>query len=391
MNKKLHFLWQVFPIMMAFFAMGYIDLVGIATNYVKKDFGLSDSMANLYTSMVFLWFLIFSVPTGMIMNKIGRRKTVMISLAISIVGLTLPLLHYDLPLMLITFCLIGIGNTVMQVSLNPLLSNIVSSNRLSSALTLGQFIKAIAAFSAPIIAGWAALRFGNWRMLFPIFLVEGLITLILLWGDKIKEEEITGHASTFKECFSLLKDSIILICFLGIICHVGIDISVNLSAPRLLIEKLGLPLEDAAFAASMYFLFRTIGSLIGVFALANFATRRFFGFSVLVMFLAMLGLLFAHSETTLYILFALIGFGNANVFPILFSQGILHLPDKKNEISGLMIMGLFGGAIFPPIIGWASDTFASQNGAVLVMAAGVLYLLLITGKIKNTDKKPAKA
>ena len=161
MNNK-NTLTQLISVMLAFFTMGFVDLVGIATNYIKSDFALNDTMANLMPSMVFLWFLIFSVPTGMLMNRIGRRKTVLLSIVVTIMALLVPLLHYSFAMMLIAFSLLGIGNTLMQVSLNPLVSNIVSGDRLASTLTFGQFVKAIASFLAPIIAAWAVIRFGDW-------------------------------------------------------------------------------------------------------------------------------------------------------------------------------------------------------------------------------------
>ena len=170
-TKQKSMIWMLIPVMFSFFTMGFVDLVGIATNYVKADFQLSDTLANLLPSMVFFWFLIFSVPTGMLMNKIGQRKTVILSIVVTVAALLLPLLNYSFASMLISFSLLGIGNTLMQVSLNPLLSNIVSGNRLASTLTLGQFVKAIASFLAPIIAGWAAVSWGNWKLLFLIFLV----------------------------------------------------------------------------------------------------------------------------------------------------------------------------------------------------------------------------
>ena len=99
MDKK--FLMAIVPIMLAFFAMGFVDLVGIATNYVKADFGLSDTMANLFPSMVFFWFLVFSVPTGMLMNRIGQKKTVLLSLVVTALALLLPLLNYSFASMLV--------------------------------------------------------------------------------------------------------------------------------------------------------------------------------------------------------------------------------------------------------------------------------------------------
>ena len=134
------------PVMFCFFAMGFVDLVGIASNYVKEDLGLNDSTANIFPSLVFFWFLIFSVPTGMLMNKIGRKKTVLLSLIVTIVSLFLPLFGETFPIMLCAFSLLGIGNALMQTSLNPLVSTVMGGGNLASTLTFGQFIKAIASF-----------------------------------------------------------------------------------------------------------------------------------------------------------------------------------------------------------------------------------------------------
>ena len=147
-------LFKLLPVMLAFFAMGFVDLVGIATNYVKKDFGLSDTTANLFASMVFFWFLVGSVPTGMVMGKIGRRKTVVAGLAVTLAALALPTVDYGLTVVLASFCLLGIGNTILQVSLNPLIAGLIRPEKLSSALTFGQFVKAIASFIAPVLAAW---------------------------------------------------------------------------------------------------------------------------------------------------------------------------------------------------------------------------------------------
>ena len=165
---------KIVPVMLVFFTMGFIDLVGIATNYVKSDFSLSDTAANAFSVMVYLWFLVFSVPTGMLMNKIGRKKTVLLSLAVTFIGLCIPFIAYTSFSMLLCFSFLGLGNTLMQVSLNPLVTNIVSGDRLASSLTLGQFVKAIASFVAPIIAAQALILYGDWKLLFPLFAVIAL-------------------------------------------------------------------------------------------------------------------------------------------------------------------------------------------------------------------------
>lgn len=374
---------KIIPVILAFFAMGFVDLVGIATNYVKADFDLSDTVANLFPSMVFFWFLIFSVPTGMLMNRIGRRKTVLLSLIITTAALALPYLNYSFASMLVSFSLLGIGNTLMQVSINPLLSNIVRGEKLASSLTLGQFVKAIASFIAPLIAAWAAASFGDWKLLFPIFMVVAVIATIWLGLTQIKEEEIADKTSTIFQCLSLLGDRIILLSFLGIICHVGIDVGVNVTAPKILIERLDMPLTEAGFATSLYFLFRTIGTFTGVIALARTSAKKVFGISVILMLFSMIGLLMFHNLTLIYISIALVGLGNSNIFPILLFKAMSYLPTKKNEVSGLMIMGLFGGTIFPLLMGLLSDTMNSQMGALIVLSVGVAYLIFLSFKLRK--------
>lgn len=383
--KNKHLLIQIIPVMLAFFTMGFVDLVGIATNYIKSDFALNDTMANLMPSMVFLWFLVFSVPTGILMNKIGRRKTVLLSIIITFIALIVPIVIYSFVSMLIAFSLLGIGNTLMQVSLNPLVSNIVTGDKMASTLTFGQFVKAIASLLAPIIAAWALIRFGDWKILYPIFAIIAILAVLALFFTNISEKPVE-HTSSFRESFSLLKDKQILLLFFGIMIHVGIDVGINTTAPKLLIERLGMPLSQAGYATSIYFLFRTLGSFSGAFILAKYSSKKFFNISVIAMVIAIIGLFFVQSVFTIYVCVALIGFGNSNIFSIMFSQALLHLPQRDNEISGLMIMGISGGAIFPLLMGIAADLINSQVGAVIILSLCVIYLIYLSPKIHEQYK-----
>ena len=377
---------KLVPIMLCFFAMGFVDLVGIASNYVKADLNLTDSEANIFPSLVFFWFLIFSVPTGILMNKIGRKKTVMLSLVVTFVSLLIPVFGDNYGVMLCSFSLLGIGNALMQTSLNPLLSNIISGDKLASSLTFGQFVKAIASFLAPYIAMWGATQamptFGlGWRVLFPVYMVIAVIAVLWLGATPIEEEK-PDKASGFVSCLKLLGSPFILLCFLGIMCHVGIDVGTNTTAPKILMERLGMTLDEAGFATSLYFIFRTLGCFSGAIILQKVSARSFFVVSVICMLLAMAGLFVSDAEAVIYTAIALIGFGNSNIFSIIFSQALLAVPEKKNEISGLMIMGVFGGTVFPLFMGFASDAMG-QDGAVAVMTVGVIYLLFYTLKIKK--------
>ncbi len=378
-------IYKLLPIMLAFFVMGFVDLVGIAANYVKVDFNLSDTLANLMPSMVFICFLILAVPTGLLMNKIGRKKTVLLSILVMIPSLLIPLITYSFPSMLLSFVLLGVGNTLLQVSLNPLLAGIVSGKRMSSSLTFGQFVKAIASFLAPIIAAWAVVKFGDWRMiLFPGFAAIAVISLIYLGLTRYEEDNNELKAVSFRDCFSLLKDKYILFFFLGIMAHVGLDVGINTTAPKLLIENLGLSLADAGFATSFYFIFRTAGCLMGTYLLAQFGDKKIFLISTILILLGIL-CLFTSNKTILYLGIAAFGLGNSNIFPVMFSQALVRSRGSQNEVSGLMITGIVGGAIIPLLMGVFSDALGSQVGALIVLLVCIAFLLfLVSPKVTHT-------
>ena len=413
MDYKKTSILALLPVLLSFFVMGFVDLVGTASNYVKDDLQLSDTLANALPSLVFFWFLIFSIPTSLLMNKIGKKNTVLLSLIVTVVSLLIPVLCHgiygidnkdtSIAIMLVSFSLLGIGNTLMQTSLNPLMGLLVAPEKMASNLNLGQFIKAFASLIAPAIMTWGATlvipQFGlNWMILFPVFMVVGIVATLWLYGTEIQETNIVsdkGRISVgqqFVNCFKLLGKPFVLICFLGIVCHVGIDVGTNTVAPKILSQSLNLSIKapEVALAASIYFIGRTVGSFSGAAALQKFSVKMFFLLCVILMFLGMacmiVGLEISMDASTatvvLYAGCALVGFGNANVFPICLSQALISEPKQQNEVSGLMIMGLFGGTLFPLAMGVASDA-VGQVGAVAVMIVGVAYLSIYYFNIKK--------
>ena len=382
MNKKL------FPVMLCFFTMGFVDMLGIAKNHMVDDKLVSNSTAYILASLVFFWFFIFSIPTSLLMNRIGRKRTVLLSLVITLASLVIPIFWVQsLPMMIIFFSLLGIGNTLMQTSLNPLVDLVMKGGASASTLTFGQFIKSIASLMAPLIASWGATHepFGlDWRILFPIYLVIGIFTTLLLFGTRIEEEPQPQAQKSigkqFTDAFAMLVPNTktggatVLLCFLAIVCHVGVDVGTNLTAPEILKERLNFSSERADYAISLYFIFKTIGSFSGSFILSRMKDWTFLLVSVLMMVASAIGLAFGQSQWLLYAAIALMGYGNGNPFSIVFARALQAAPDKKNEVSGLLIMGLIGGMVFPLFMGFASDALG-QVGAVLVMTIGILYLL----------------
>lgn len=371
-NKQL---LKIVPILFGFFVMGFCDVVGIASTNVKADFGLSDTMSNMIPVSLFAMFLFFSIPTGILMNHIGRKKTVLFSNLITILAMFLPLLEYNFTICLIAFALLGIANTMLQVSLNPLLSNVIEGEKLFSGITAGQFIKAISSFCGPFLAAFALEQFGNWQYIFTIY--GGVTLLLTVWLSltPIKSESKLHKANSFQDVFRLLKDKTILLLFLGIVFLVGIDVGINTAGPKILMERCGFDSIKAGFGASVFFAFRTAGAFFGILLLAKFSPKLIFKITAVATILALIGLFFATNKISIYVIYAVIGFSIANTFSILFSMALKSNQEKANEISGLMITGIFGGAVVPFLMGIASDKMGSQVGSILIILACAIYLL----------------
>jgi len=374
----------VLPVLFGFFVMGFCDVVGITSAHVKEDLleayspAFRDTLSNLIAVAMFSMFLIFSIPTGILMNRIGRKNTVILSNVLTIVAMFIPLIGYTFSMSLVAFAMLGIGNTILQVSLNPLLTDVVKGERLTSSLTAGQFIKAISSFSAPFIAAFAAAQFGNWQYIFPVYAVITLLSTIWLMAPPLCEDTAAVSKTTsFAEVTGLLKDKTILLLFLGIVFVVGVDVGLNTAAPKILMERAGLNSIEAGYGPSIYFALRTLGAFMGAFLLTRFSPSGFYKLNVAIAVTALAALLFAGNKLLLFCLFGVIGFTVANVFPIIFGIALRKRPDKANEISGLMITGVFGGAIIPFLMGVMSDTLGSQSGSVMVILASAAYLFYI--------------
>ncbi len=371
------------PVLFGFFIMGFCDVVGIATSYVKADFGLSETVAGFLPSMVFLWFLLLAVPSAILMNRVGRKKTVLSSMLVTIVGMIIPFIHYNLYTCLVAFALLGIGNTVLQVSLNPLLASVVKGNVLASSLTAGQVLKAVSSFCGPFIAAFAATVLGNWQYLFPIFALLTLVSTVWLLLAQVREESPKESTSSWGATFGLLKDRTVLLFFLGIVFVVGVDVGVNTVAPKLLIERCGFDVTAAGVGSSVYFAFRTIGAFVGTFLLARVSGSKYFRVNILVAIAAMLVLFVVSGQYSILVLIALIGLTCSSIFSLIFSMAMQARPEKANEISGLMVTGIFGGAVIPPLMGYCTDLIGTQAGSLIVILGCMCYLLYCSVGVKT--------
>jgi fucose permease len=382
--KKTSLIFSLLPIFFGFFVMGFVDVVGISTNYVKDEFGLSEAMSGFLPSVVFIWFFLLSYPTAVVMNKIGRKNTVLTSMLVTIIGMFLPFIIFDKGTCYLAFAFLGIGNTILQVSLNPLVSNMFNGKALTSALTCGQVVKAGSSFCGPLIAIFSVNILGNWQNLFPIFGAITILSAVWLLATPIPKEE--QAKTTTGNPFKLLSDTKILLFFLGIVAVVGIDVGMNMISKKLLIERLAYNNETANLGASMYFICRTVGAFIGTFLLAIMSTRLYFRTNMLTALGLLLLLAFIPVSSPVFVLgmIGAIGFTCSCIFAVIFSSAIQDKPEKTNEISGLMITGVVGGAIFPPLMTQSTLLFnGAQMGGLLVLSIAAIYLCILTTVVKK--------
>ena len=368
------------PVLFAFFVMGFVDVVGVSTSYVKSDFGLNDTLANLLPMLVFLWFAVCSLPTGLLMKRIGRTNTVLLSSLITIVAMVLPLVYYSFFSVLLACALLGRGNTVLQVSLNPLLMDVVAKEKVTSLLTFGYFIKAISSTLGPVILSVAMGVWGDWHLVFWVYAVCTSLSWIWLVCTPIQEkrEEVAYVGGSI---WKLFKNRKLMVAFSVILLIVGFEIGLMTAVPKYLLERCQIPIEQGGLGCSLYFAARTLGTFIGSIILSRYSSSRFLIINVVLALLAF-GLFMVSSNSTIVLagLF-LVGLFCANVFPIIFSSAIQSEPSKADEISALMIMGVAGGAILPVFMGGIADV-SNQFVSLFVPLLALVYILGVSVKMR---------
>ncbi|MEN9907246.1 MAG: hypothetical protein RLZZ540_387 [Bacteroidota bacterium] len=367
---------KTLPVFLSFIVMGFVDIVGVSTGYVQKDFQLTDTIAQLIPSMVFIWFFVFSLPVGILQDKIGKKKMMIIGTIITLIGLVLPFLSYSFTMILIAFVFIGIGNTIIQVSANPLLQEVINKDKLPSFLSLSQFVKAITSLLGPIIATYMALSYNDWRLVFAVYGIVSILSILWLSATPIDELIKADVPATFKSCLSLLNDKFILVIVIGIFLIVGADVGMNSNIQGFLMNLHGITLENASYGITIYFTALMISRFAGAILL-QFVKPQFFLISTT--FLAILGTLlffFSPSSSVAFIAIFIVGLGAGNLFPLVFSIAISNMPTRANEISGLLIMAIVGGAIIPPLMGYVRTNMGDGSGIIILLAC-FLYVFII--------------
>jgi MFS transporter, FHS family, L-fucose permease len=368
---------KILPVLMAFFVMSFVDLVGIGVDRVSKDMNLSATLAQLIPSAAFLWFLLLSVPVGVMQSRLGKRFMLNIGMVVTALGLLVPYFFYTFEMVLVGFALLGIGNTIVQVSANPLLVFVVPGNRASSFLSFSQFVKAIGSMIGAPLAGILAAQFGDWKLLFLVFGIVSLLTVVWLGAVKIDEVKQAEVKATFGSAFKLLGTGFVFLMVMSIFLVVGIDVGFNSNSGQFLIKQFGMDPVAAESGRSVYFFGRMLGTFAGAIMLTRISSRKFFMWTSLLGILSLVAILVIPSPIIAWGLVFMIGLSVANIFPLVFSITVERYPERSNEISGLMMMAICGGAVIPLAIGWLSDLTNVAIGMSILIVC-LIYLLSVS-------------
>ncbi len=386
---------RTLPVFLAFLAMGFADAVGPFVSLAKTEFQLSNTIASLIPFAGFSMFGLLSVPTGVFQDKRGKKFVLMMGLAVALAGLLNASLGlHSFARFLLTVVLVGAGAAILQVAGNPFMRDVSGEGKYARNLTLAQFVKAIGSLSGPLIPVVAARYFAvSWQVIFPIYTVALLITIAAVGALRVNERQSEHKAATLGSCLALLKNGYVLAMVLAIFLYVGAEVSVSAGIPLFLKERFDIDINRVGLLGTgLFFTALTIGRLCGGVVLNWMSPRKFFIVTCAASIAGLLGLFIAHA-TVAVVSFFLAGLGFANIFPLVFSLAVESMPEHTNELSGLMVTAIVGGAILPPVMGYVSDHSTVQFGFLVPLAAiiyisGVALLNVRIGQAKKYDTVP---
>lgn len=373
--------FRTFAIFLVFLAMGFGDAVGPLVSLAKDTFNLSNAVAQLLPFTGFLMFGLFSVPMGIVQDKKGKVFVLQAGLICALLGLFLPIIGgmEQFIVLIISVAFLGIGATFLQVAGNPIMRDVSPPGKYSRNLSLGQFIKAIGTLSTAGIPLLAKNYFGSeWTVIFPIYSSAILITILIVASSRIKEKKNEDAVpANFRSCFALLKNPYVLMMVLGIFLYVGAEICMSSGLPLYLEEQYGIEIQKIGLAGTgLFFLAIMIGRFLGGVILNWMSAKKFFLFTCLLSIVALSGL-FIGNQVIGFISAFVIGLGFANIFPLVFSITVDKMPERANELSGLMITAILGGALLPLLMGIVADNSSVLIGFVVPLLS-ILYITLVS-------------
>jgi fucose permease len=378
---------RTFAIFLAFLAMGFADAVGPFVSLAKSEFQLSNTMASFIPFAGLSMFGVLSVPIGLLQEKRGKKFVLVLGLCVALLGLLNASFGLtSFPQFLTTVVAMGAGAAILQVAGNPIMRDVSAEGKYARNLSLAQFVKAIGSLSGPMIPVIAGRYFGaSWQVIFPIYAVAILVTVLLVVPQKIEEQRPENKAATFASCLALLGRPYVLAMVAAIFFYVGAEVSVSAGIPLYLKERFGIDINKVGMLGTgLFFLALTIGRFSGGVVLNWMAPRKFFLLTCALSIVGLVGL-WAPDRNVAVASFFLTGLGFANIFPLVFSLAVESMPERTNELSGLMVSAIVGGAFLPPLMGAVADR-SSVLTSFLVPLGAIFYITWVAVLNRNQAK-----
>jgi len=371
------------PIFLAFLVMGFGDVSGPLTSQLQTDFSLNNFQAGLVTFMAFIMFGLLSIPMGLYQDRKGRKHVLLLGLYAALIGMILPILgnYESFPLILGGLLFLGTGATLLQVAGNPIMRDVSPEGKYSRNLSFGQFVKAIGSLSGSLIPILAARYWGlDWKILFPIYGGVMLVVVVILLVTKIEEQAISEKPATLKSCIGLLKNPYVLLMVIGIFLYVGSEVSMSAKLPNFLEAKFDYDIkEKGLFGTLFFFISLMTGRFLGGVILNWLSPKKFLITTSIIAIAGIAGLFVVPGQVLAFVFIFIIGLGFANIFPLIFSMTVDALPERSNEISGLMVTAIIGGAFVPILFGGVADLFGLMAGFA-VPGLCMVYILIIASR-----------
>ena len=383
MNKRI----AILPLLAGFFVMGFGDIIGTVMNQVKAECAANaDTISWLMPIFAYVWFLVISIPTGVLSGRIGRKNAVLVSLAVTVAAMAVPLFANAERwyLYVAAFALVGIGNTIIQAALPALMSNVVEPSQLASRISLGQFVKALCAALTPVFVYLTATALGNWKLLFPLYGALTIGAAIWLWLAKIPDERRQDNSpsnartnpTTFAGCFAMLKEPYVAAMTVGILFSVGADVGFSVAIPEYLKNVFKVDLDLAGMGPTVYFVAKTVAAFAGALVFAKVSAAKCFPWCMGLGLAATAAIPFVSTPVAFLAIVAFVALLTANSFGMCMGLAIERFPEKANEISSLMVMAIVGGGIVSAVLGVAQSSFGPV-GIVETLGVCIAYLFAL--------------
>jgi FHS family L-fucose permease-like MFS transporter len=367
-----------------FFIFGFITNLNMAlVPHLRSIFDLPYAWAMLAESAFFLAYFVFSSPTSKLIETIGYKRTMVVSLFIQVIGclLFVPAARMvSFPLFLTAVFIVGAGVTALQTAANPYVAILGPESSAPVRLTLAQALNSLGGTIAPLIAGAYILTdpastaskaaIAN-TVRGPYIAIAGGL-LILGFAVAFMHLPQVVQTQSFrpaKEGDPILSRSIwgykhTVLGAVGIFLYVGVEVGLASIAVNYFKSQGVDSAKTASFLLSLYWFGALVGRLLGSLVLTKVKSNKLLGAFGFIAAALLVVSMVSTGPVAIWTV-VLCGFFNSIMFPNIFALGIKGLGPMTSKGSGLIMTAVVGGAIVPLLLGAAADKMGIQHAFVI--------------------------